>query len=463
MIVFLLLAVSLILRLINLNQSLWLDEAVQAITAKESFSYIFQEIKGDFHPPLYHFLMHFWVRAFGNSEIVLRMPSVLFGVGTVYFLYKIAMHMHGKFVAILAAVLLATAPFHVYYSQEARMYSMVTFFASLSMYFFLTLDKAKSSKYLYFVSTVLMLYSDYYGFLVVLSQGIYLLIKRKYKYLILNTCCLILIFLPWLSMFITQIKTGIQATQTLPGWAGLVNVSFWKAIPLTLIKFTIGRITIFDKQVYAVVSLLIILVVATLIIRGLVNGKKLLITDYQLLFLLWFFVPLTASWLISLWIPNFQPFRLLLILPAFYLLLSFGISGSNTSIIYIIEVMIILAISLVSLSVYYFNPYFHREDWRGAVAFLVEQKKPVILPSETSNWPIEYYDRNNQIKLLSIGRGVEEIKKVEKIEEQSVFFINYLTDVFDPNGLIIGKLKDEGYNKTGEISFNQISLWEYQK
>ncbi|PJC28152.1 hypothetical protein CO054_01755, partial [Candidatus Shapirobacteria bacterium CG_4_9_14_0_2_um_filter_39_11] len=59
--------VALILRLVNLNQSLWLDEAVQAITARQNFSYIFQDIAGDFHPPLYHFLMHFWVRFFGNS------------------------------------------------------------------------------------------------------------------------------------------------------------------------------------------------------------------------------------------------------------------------------------------------------------------------------------------------------------------------------------------------------------
>jgi len=132
--IFPILLLALILRLINLNQSLWLDEAVQAITAKGSFAYIFQEIIGDFHPPLYHFLMHYWVSIFGSSEIAIRMPSVLFGVGTVWLVYKIAKIICGqwsvvsgqglgvkdhqslitnhKSLATIAALFLATAPFH---------------------------------------------------------------------------------------------------------------------------------------------------------------------------------------------------------------------------------------------------------------------------------------------------------------------------------------------------------------
>jgi uncharacterized membrane protein len=74
--IFLILLVALVLRLINLNQPLWLDEAVQAVTAQKSLFYIFEEIKGDFHPPLYHALMHFWARVFGTSEVSLILPSV---------------------------------------------------------------------------------------------------------------------------------------------------------------------------------------------------------------------------------------------------------------------------------------------------------------------------------------------------------------------------------------------------
>lgn len=468
MIIFLLLAVSLILRLINLNQSLWLDEAVQAITAKESFSYIFQEIRGDFHPPLYYFLMHFWVRIFGSSEIVIRLPSVLFGVATVLVLYKYLSYVRLKTVAVLAAVLLATSPFHIYYSQEARMYSMVTFFASLSMYFFIKINEIKKLRInglliLYFISTVLMIYSDYYGFLVLLAQMIYLAVKKKYKFIVHCSLFIILSFLPWLPMLITQLKTGMLATQTLPGWGRLVNVSFWKAVPLTFIKFTIGRITIFDKTVYAILSGFIISLCGFLIIKGFFKEKRLLIA-------LWFFVPLLVSWLASLFVPNFQPFRLLLILPAFYLLLASGIEAVRKIWIRNLLFGVFLMINLVSLSVYYFNPYFHREDWKGTVNFLLKQKRLVILPSETSNWPIRYYDPDLKIKIIYGGKGINpineltnyEINGLTGYEIKNVFYIRYLVSLFDPQELILEMLEKQGYTKIKEISFNQIPVWEYE-
>ena len=52
--IILVLIFGLVLRLINLNQSLWLDEITQAVTSKGSFLNIFNELQGDFHPPLYH-------------------------------------------------------------------------------------------------------------------------------------------------------------------------------------------------------------------------------------------------------------------------------------------------------------------------------------------------------------------------------------------------------------------------
>jgi uncharacterized membrane protein len=211
MIVFILI-IAFLMRLINLNQSLWLDEAVQAITAKTSLSYIFEEIKGDFHPPLYHFLMHFWVRVFGNSEVALRLPSVLFGVGTVWFVYRLGKLGKLKGLGELGALFLATAPFHVFYSQEARMYSMVTFLTAGSFYFFLRILENRDSernwrgKGLYFFFTLLALYTDYYAFLVLMTQALILLWRRSYKLLILYSSFLIL-YLPWLPMLLTQIKT----------------------------------------------------------------------------------------------------------------------------------------------------------------------------------------------------------------------------------------------------------------
>src|SRR3989338_10999322 len=88
---FVILVVALGLRLISLNQSLWLDEAIEwwAVRSFGLRELLTGYMVGDFNPPGHHVLMWFWVRVFGESEIALRLPSVVFGVGIVWWVYKI--------------------------------------------------------------------------------------------------------------------------------------------------------------------------------------------------------------------------------------------------------------------------------------------------------------------------------------------------------------------------------------
>ena len=190
--------------------------------------------------------------------------------------------------------------------------------------------------------------------------------------------------------------------------------------------------------------------------------------------IMWFFIPLIVSWLVSLVVPNFQPFRLLLILPAFYLLLAKGVQEKRSLVIRNTLVFLLLSINIFSLGVYYLNPYFWREDWRGLVRYIKSEKESlVILPSETSNWPIRYYDPENEVKMVYGTSGVEKVgdlgstirQPAERMGEvgDKVFFIRYLVPLFDPNEKILAELDARGYTKISEISFNQIPLWEFKK
>src|SRR3989344_8667485 len=161
--IILILLVGLILRLINLNQSLWLDEAINAVFVRslDLKSLIFNYSLSDFHPPLYHILMKGWVVLFGSSEIALRMPSVILGVASIYVIYKIAKKLFDEKTALISATLLATAPLHIYYSQEARMYMLASFFTIVSVYFFISVfveDKLRNWAG-FIISTSLLLYS----------------------------------------------------------------------------------------------------------------------------------------------------------------------------------------------------------------------------------------------------------------------------------------------------------------
>jgi len=468
-----------ILRLVNLNQSLWLDEAVQAITSKGSFLGLFTELHGDFHPPLYHFLMWGWVHLFGNGEIAMRLPSVFFGTATIYVVCLIAKKLlakKSKF-PLIAALFLATAPFHIYYSQEARTYAMTVFLAALSTYWFIKMinksGQRQKSSFFYILSTVLLLYADYYGLFVFLAQIIagMIILRKKITKVLLHYVSVFLLFLPCLPLLWIQLKTGSQATAFLPEWGRLVNLSFWKALPLTFIKFSIGRITIFNKKIYAAVAAVLFLSYGLILLNGFFKNKKFRINDLLLIILFWFLGPVLLAWLISFFIPNYQPFRLLLALPAFYLLLVYGISKFFSRKTQVALVVFILVVNLFSLGVYYFNPYFHREDWRGVVNYIEEngnEKTLALIPSETSHWPYDYYSQK-KVPLVGVARGFGVVKKqdlanlvVSEKEPERIYYLYYLADLFDPQNLIPNWLEGQKFVKIREVSFNQIRIQEWE-
>ena len=59
---------SLLLRLISLNQSLWLDEATTALVSQlPVYDFFSKFMPADFHPPLYYLVIHYWTLLFGTS------------------------------------------------------------------------------------------------------------------------------------------------------------------------------------------------------------------------------------------------------------------------------------------------------------------------------------------------------------------------------------------------------------
>lgn len=378
------------------------------------------------------------------------------------------------------------------------MYSMATFFVAGSVYFFLIINELDINKltYLgYFLFTLLALYSDYYAFLVVLTQIIYLIFKKKYRFLLLSTLFLMLAYLPWIPMFITQIKTGMLATQNLPGWGRLVNLNFLKALPLTFVKFSIGRITIFNKGLYGLVMLGVFGVFGGVggygflkVLKSIKPARQALPgeaggsiksvksesfkegeseKENYLIILTWFVFPILAAWLISLFIPNYQPFRLLLVLPAFYLLLAYGLVKIKNSAVMILLSIVILFINLASLSVYYLNPYFWREDWRGVANLVKKEKTSIVISAEAFNWPLVYYGVKD--KVINVAFGAVVVQLLDKprllkklVDNNLLFYTPYLADLYDPNKFTLEWLDEVGFVKIKEISFNQIPVWEYR-
>src|SRR3990167_11502993 len=109
-----------LVRLIAIDQSLWLDEAVTAnVVSKFSYLEIINKFSPtDFHPPLYYLVEKFWTNIFGYSEIALRFPSIIFSLITGWMIYLIGKRLEGWKVGRWAAALFLFNPLIIYYSQE---------------------------------------------------------------------------------------------------------------------------------------------------------------------------------------------------------------------------------------------------------------------------------------------------------------------------------------------------------
>ncbi len=222
---------GIIVRLYNLTKiSLWHDEAFSALLIKYSWGEMMYRIGLDVHPPLYYIVLRIWHYIFGYSLFSLRLMSVAFGVATVSLVYIFIKKYFDVKTALIAGLLVAINPFSVQYVTEARMYTMGALLAVLGAIFLakaLNLTKDyyensntnKKSLILNYVGFILasaaMIYTHYYLLFTVGMLGAYGLwfnIKffkwdiKKYWLIILSGISILILFIPWLKVFLFQYK-----------------------------------------------------------------------------------------------------------------------------------------------------------------------------------------------------------------------------------------------------------------
>lgn len=137
------------LRLLYLHTDLWYDEACSWVTASQSFPFgIMDNLKNiDLqHTPLYFFLLHFWIKLFGDFEVSMRTLSLIFGIATVPLVYIAASKITSKLQALLACALTAVSPVLVLFSVEVRMYPIVVFLVLLSLNYLIDFEQKNDTK-----------------------------------------------------------------------------------------------------------------------------------------------------------------------------------------------------------------------------------------------------------------------------------------------------------------------------
>ena len=204
------------------RESLWLDEATSLMLARMDLPELVEWTSSDVHPPLYYALLHYWI-ALGESEAALRSLSVLAGTLNVLVIYSIGRTLFPTArtpsgVGIYAALLLAVNPFHIWYSQETRMYAWIALLSSSSLLCaLLWLRKSRTILWLgYVLITAAGLYTHYYAVFVILVENIFFLYLFLRGRLSRRTVigwgvaqiCIILLFAPWLPNLLNIVGGG---------------------------------------------------------------------------------------------------------------------------------------------------------------------------------------------------------------------------------------------------------------
>ncbi len=213
------------LRMVQIGQlRMWGDEGFSIYSAnRDLISISFASKDVDPHPPLYYYLLHFYLPLAGFSELSIRFFSVFFGTATVALIFAIGKRMFDARVGILAAALAAIAPFAVQYSQEVRMYALVMFLGALTLWFFVQLVESNLQSPTsnlqpwlgFFISMLLTQYSLYQSAFLFVAQGIFLLpfVKRRFALVarwLAVSIGVVILFLPWLITHSGSALTDIQ-------------------------------------------------------------------------------------------------------------------------------------------------------------------------------------------------------------------------------------------------------------
>lgn len=495
-------------------QSLWNDEGTSVALASLSIEAIINGAARDIHPPLYYLLLHFWMSFVGTTEYAIRFLSVIAGVITVAYVFRIAYSVFDRRVAIIAAFLTASSPFQVYYSQEARMYIWVTLWSAVSFWAFIKLQGSKFTVVrdqeagvreqqsavsgqrsvifgprslvggrrsavgiwiVYIATTLAALYTQYVGAFIVLAENLAFAIwwlvtirntqhtTRAGAHWLIVQWIIGLAFLPWFRLAGGQLASWPSISEPLD-----LPTLVWRVLNVFSVGLTLeGDLATIAWILFGVLFLL-----------GCLRPAVPLT--------LWTLVPVAAMYIVSLTRPAYNPKFLLLATPAFYILAARGLDWvlgfrlqlskfrvqglRNTP--YTLPLThhaprllslgifsFILISNLQSLGNYYFEPRYARDDYRTLVHWIDANERAgdgILINAPGQIDVVRYYWRGHQqLFLLPRMRPADSITTRADVDDmlgkvQRLWAIYWATDQSDPTRIVETRLAERAFKARDE-------------
>ena len=476
-------------------QSYWNDEGISLGLAGRDVPTILRSAAADIHPPGYYLVLKLWHTFTGDTEFALRGLSALAGLVLIALLYRLGRVYFDAPAALAAAALAALNPFLVYYSQEARMYSLAaTLGAASFLLFSLWLRSSRppgsslGNRNLalgYCLVTVAGLYTHYAFAFVILAENLaalggLLAHSRRHgrgrlaAWFGLQAVTLIL-FLPWLPTALHQLTTWPAATQHPPFLAATADL--WRYL-------VFGR-TISTGEASAGLLGAALLLVFALRRRGQT------ITPF-----IWLLVPSALTLAFGLLTDAFSKF-LLVAAPAICLLLGHGLAALPASLLrpapraassetagrqygrrlgWVMGVLVwwaaVLAIGAglyASLNNLYFNLAYARDDYRGIARYVESIYRPgdgliTIAPNQAEAFGY-YHPSGAEVFPLPQARPLDPTETAAALASLAashprLFVLFWGDEQADPTHFVENWLNTHAF-KAGDTWYGQVRLATY--
>jgi uncharacterized membrane protein len=143
-------------------KGLWGDEVWQTWWATDRT--LFLAVRAPTDMPL-QFVLVRMATLFSNSEFWVRLPSALLAAANVALVFLLGRREFGTRTGVVAALLVAAAPYHVWFAQDARPYAPLSLYSILTLYFFLDLMRHPGRRvWLAFtIATALNIWNHFFG------------------------------------------------------------------------------------------------------------------------------------------------------------------------------------------------------------------------------------------------------------------------------------------------------------
>jgi len=375
--------------------SIWYDEAASLAQSSGTFFEVFARTAQDNYPPLHNVLLYLSMNFFGQSEWAIRLPSALLGIANIVALYALTSRFGGRGAGLLAALMLALSGFHIWYSHEGRMYTLLAFTATAFAWALVSslMQPKRHSSWILWLAGTALLYSHPFGLLnwgaILLGAFIASKISASFWTRPLLTiwrsqALVLLAFLPWVLVLVLRA-------------AKIGTTGFWIERPtmktLAYILYSIGT----GPVAMSFVAAGIILALASA--AGRLRRTPVDVSWGAAAFLItWAVAPLVIAFAGSLVVTPFITNRYLIAsLPAILCLSALGFSklGGGLRAFYACAVTAVVA---STVGIIYASPPLHSQ-WREVTAYAsskINSKLDCIIVSPKTNaMPVAYYLGSN--------------------------------------------------------------------